>query len=209
MGKVTRKKKGQYHHGDLRASLIRAAVELVGEVGVDGFTLREAAKRAGVSSAAPYRHFADRAALLAAVAEEGFGLLLPHLREALEQHADNSLGALAAVGIAFVEFGARHPSHFKLMYGPHFAGRPSHPRLADLDLEGFHLLTQAITRAQEAGAVREGDVRQMALVGFALVYGAVSLYLDGEMGRLGFSPSEAKGTLDAAGLYMLRGLARD
>ena len=206
MANVTRKKKGQYHHGDLRDALIRAAIDLVAESGVEGFTLREAAKRAGVSAAAPYRHFADRASLLVAVAEEGFAILLPLMRAKLERHSQDSLATLAELGVTFVEFGALHPSHFQLMYGPPLSDRASHPPLGDLDLEGFHMLTPAITRAQQEGKVREGDARQMALVCFALVYGAVTIYLDGEMGRLGFSPSQAQSTLDIAGLYMLQGL---
>jgi len=69
-------KRGKYHHGDLRRALLDAALELVNELGPSGITLREAARRAGVTHAAPYRHFADKGALLAAVAEQGFVQLL-------------------------------------------------------------------------------------------------------------------------------------
>ena len=116
-----------YHHGDLRRALIQASVDLVAESGVEGFTLREAAKRAGVSAAAPYRHFSDRADLLAAVATEGFDILLPALQAALDRGKDDSMAALALLGRAFVDFGVEHPSHFKLMYGPHMPGRAAHP----------------------------------------------------------------------------------
>jgi AcrR family transcriptional regulator len=204
---VKKKKRGQYHHGDLRTALLRATVELVGESGVEAFTLREAAKRAGVSSAAPYRHFPDRAALLGAVAEEGFGILLPQLRKKLEEKAGNDLGAIAALGASFVAFGSSHPSHFRLMYGPHLPERAAHPRLDELDQEGFGMLVQAISRAQEGGAIQGGDPREIAVVAFSLVYGAVSLYLDGEMDRIGFSADEARRAIDSASLYMLQGLA--
>lgn len=206
---VNKKKRGQYHHGDLRSALLHAAVDLVAESGATQFTLREAAKRAGVSPAAPYRHFEDRTALLAAVAEEGFGILLPEMRAALEAHPDDSLAALAALGVSFVQFGVRHPAYFQLMYGPHLPDRSGHPDLVDLDLQGFQMLTEAIGLAQAEGRLRQGDVRQMALVALSFVYGAVSVYLDGEMRRLGFSHDEARATLGTAGLYMLRGLAED
>lgn len=209
MADVNKKQKGQYHHGDLRRALIQASVDLVAESGVEGFTLREAAKRAGVSAAAPYRHFSDRADLLAAVATEGFDILLPALQAALDRGKDDSMAALALLGRAFVDFGVEHPSHFKLMYGPHMPGRAAHPELGDRDLEGFGLLYQAVTRAQEEGRLAAGDPRQMALVSFAFVYGAVSSYLDGEMTRLGFSTREARTTLEAGGIFLLKGLARD
>lgn len=209
MPDVNKKQKGQYHHGDLRRALMQAAIDLVAESGVEGFTLREAAKRAGVSAAAPYRHFNDRADLLAAIATEGFSLLLPELQAAIDRRKDDSMAALAELGLAFVDFGVQHPSHFKLMYGPHLPGRAAHPELGDLDLEGFRYLSQAIARAQADGRLAAGEPRQMALVSFAFVYGAVSSYLDGEMTRLGFSTREARATLEAGGIYLLRGLARD
>jgi len=208
MADVNKKQKGQYHHGDLRRALMQAAVDLVAESGVEGFTLREAAKRAGVSAAAPYRHFSDRADLLAAVATEGFNRLLPALQAAIDRTEDDSMAAIAGLGLAFVEFGVSNPSHFKLMYGPHLPDRAAHPELGDLDLEGFRMLSQAIARAQEEGRLTTGEPRQMALVSFALVYGAVSSYLDGEMTRLGFSTREAQAMLEAGGFYLLRGLAR-
>ena len=129
MADVNKKQKGQYHHGDLRRALMQAAIDLVAESGVEGFTLREAAKRAGVSAAAPYRHFNDRADLLAAIAPEGFSLLLPKLQAAIDRRKDDSMAALAELGLAFVDFGVQHPSHFKLMYGPHLPGRAAHPAL--------------------------------------------------------------------------------
>ncbi|HET8576665.1 MAG TPA: helix-turn-helix domain-containing protein, partial [Methylomirabilota bacterium] len=99
-----RRRRGRYHHGDLPRALVAAAVSLVEREGVDALTLRGAARKAGVSQAAPYRHFADKQALLAAVAEEGFKALSEAMRRASAPHEGDPLGRFRALGEAYVEF---------------------------------------------------------------------------------------------------------
>lgn len=106
----------QYHHGDLRNALIEAALTALEEQGADALTLREVARRAGVSHAAPYRHFADKSALLLAVAERGFQLLLHRLREAAA--AQSNPRARLHAGLAeYVRFGRDAPRQVALMFG--------------------------------------------------------------------------------------------
>src|SRR5262249_4551094 len=109
--------KRPYHHGDLRQALVRAALEILSEAGVGGLSLRAAARRARVSAMAPYRHFADKEALLAAVAEYGLRELAAQLIAAPATAADPRAGS-AALGVAYVLFACDQPSLFKLMFVP-------------------------------------------------------------------------------------------
>jgi len=113
-----------YHHGDLRNALLEAALELVSSKGVEGFSLREAARAVGVSPAAAYRHFEDKAALLSMLGAEGLVQLARSMERAIEgvpksrRRASNAAAELAAMGDAYVEFAVRNPSHFRVMFGP-------------------------------------------------------------------------------------------
>lgn len=117
MARTTRKKpvRHAYHHGDLRNALIRATLELIDEVGPKGVRLTEAARRAGVSAAAPYRHFADLEAMLAAVAFEGNALLGAAVAEGLARPG-GFLERAEAVAAAYVRFARRHRAHFRAMF---------------------------------------------------------------------------------------------
>src|SRR3982750_2168770 len=112
-----------YHHGDLRRALIDTALTMVTEEGAWNFTLREVARRAGVSHAAPYNHFEDKAALLAEVAALGFQALRHALEPAAGGHPRSARQALAGVAAAYVRFGVEHPAHYRLMFGAELADK--------------------------------------------------------------------------------------
>lgn len=105
-----------YHHGDLRSALIAATEDLLAERGPDGFSLREVARRAGVSPAAPAHHFGDAAGLLTAVATQGFAGLTQALRDGVASGGDDALAALRGQGQGYVRFALRHPGRFRLMF---------------------------------------------------------------------------------------------
>src|SRR5712675_1452378 len=104
-----------YHHGDLRAALVRAAIELLEERGETELSLRAVARRAGVSPAAPYRHYADREALVSAVAAVGYRELAKRLADA--HPAPSTPEQLASVGVAYVQFALEQPALFRMMFG--------------------------------------------------------------------------------------------
>ena len=108
--------KRPYHHGDLRAALIRAALSLIEEHGVKGLALSDAARLAGVSVAAPYRHFKDKEALLAEIAAEGFVLFRDALARASRGNPEDKVKRLVEMGVAYVDFALQHRSHFKVMW---------------------------------------------------------------------------------------------
>jgi len=172
-----------YHHGDLRRALLGAALELVEREGAEALTLRAAARRAGVSQAAPYRHFRDKEALLAAVAEEGFRSLTEALLQAAAPHAGDPLGRLRARGLAYVDFATSHPAHFRIMFGRGAADRSAHPELMKAAREAFEALVSGIRECQDAGIVRPGDPEELALCAWSATHGLAMLAVDGQLGE--------------------------
>jgi AcrR family transcriptional regulator len=176
----TSSKSKPYHHGDLRHALIEASLALIAEEGFAALTLREVARRAGVTHAAPYRHFADKEALLAAVAEEGFRAMAAQMRERMDRETGPTQ-RLFACGVAYVLFAIQHPAHFRVMFGPHFTRRVDHQALAQEGGNAFGLLVQSIIEGQKAGELREGEPMPLALMSWSLVHGLASLLVDGQL----------------------------
>jgi len=182
-GAGDRRRRARYHHGNLRRALLDAALALVEREGADALTLRAAARRAGVSQAAPYRHFRDKEALLAAVAEEGFRAMTEAMRQAAAPHAGDPLGRLRACGLAYVEFATGHPAHFRVMFGRVAADRSAHPRLIEAAAEAFGLLVGGIRDCQNAGVVRNGDPEELALCAWSATHGLSALAVDGQLDK--------------------------
>ena len=176
-------KRPGYHHGDLARALVEAAEALVAQRGPAHLTLREAARLAGVSVAAPYRHFADREALLAAVLAKGF-LELAHEMEAGRGSQAGALDALSAVGEALVRFSARKPSIYRLMFGPE-CDKGKHPELLAAGHEALSVPARAVDVCAEAGLLATADRQAVVLAGWSLCHGLSSLHADGMLAALG------------------------
>jgi AcrR family transcriptional regulator len=164
-----------YHHGDLRAALIQAGLAILAEEGTQALTLRAAARRAGVSHNAPYRHFADKESLLAAIAEEGFLELAVRLEEARARAGPAARAQLEESGWAYVRFGTAHPDHLRVMFGGLVPDPSTHPGLLVASIRAFDLLVAIIRAGQEAGALIAGEPRQLALTAWAIVHGLALL----------------------------------
>lgn len=175
------KRRGAYHHGDLRRALMDAAVALIEREGPKGLTLRGAARLAGVSEAAPYRHFADKDALLAAVAAEGFREMTAYMREVGAPLEDEPLRRFERLGRAYVEFAAANPARFRVMTGPDVADVGAHPDLRDAGQECFGLLIESVAAAQAAGEIVAGDPKPLAMGAWAMVHGLALLLIDGQL----------------------------
>ena len=183
-----RKRKGSYHHGNLRRALIEAGLQLIEKEGPAGLSLRAVARRAGVSTAAPYRHIPSREALLAAVAEEGFRLLGEELRLAIAAH-DDPARRLGEAGIAYVRFAAAHPSRYNVMFGAELADRTAHPSLQAAADDASRVLLGAIHDYQEAGWMRPRDPGELALSAWSSMHGLASLITSGHVGVAGSDPA--------------------
>jgi AcrR family transcriptional regulator len=173
-----------YHHGNLREELLAAAIRLIAETGPTAFTLREAARRAGVSHNAPYRHFRDREDLLAAVAAQGFRELTQAMVDAARQRSD-ALERLKRAGLGYVTFALRRPEHFTVMFDAPMSKR-KHPDSAAAAELAFGTLLGCVKNCQGAGRLPPGDSRQMALLAWTMVHGIAKLAITG---RLPFSSS--------------------
>ncbi|UXA05100.1 TetR/AcrR family transcriptional regulator [Mycobacterium sp. SMC-2] len=177
------KRRDSYHHGDLKRALTSAALSLVAEKGPKGFTLTEAARRAGVSAAAPYRHFADKAALLATVAEQGFRDLHAGLAAAAEATPDPK-DRVVELGRAYVRWAVAHPDRYQVMFGAELP-KADHPELAVAGEQAFADLLDAIAACQAAGIVGGRDPRELAAPLWSLVHGVSSLAIGGELRTVG------------------------
>jgi AcrR family transcriptional regulator len=176
-----RKRADRYHHGDLRRALLQAAVVTIRRHGVEGLTLRGVGNTLGVSRTALYRHFTDKAALLAAVAAEGFRMLRAELTGSWER-AGHGLRGLQAMGEAYVRFALAHPSHYRVMFGADISD-VEHAELAQEGAGAFQVLVDAITELQEQRLAHRDDPRQMALFVWATTHGVAMLAIDGRLGR--------------------------
>ncbi|MCA1995021.1 MAG: TetR/AcrR family transcriptional regulator [Coleofasciculus sp. S288] len=170
-----------YHHGDLRQALIDAALELISERDISELSLREVARRVGVSHAAPYRHFSDKDALLAAIAEEGFHVLTRYLQESVQTILDDPLKQLQATGVAYVQFAVNHSSHYRVMFGAFRANNPDYSALTKAGEATFAVLVNVIMTGQTAGVFSTGEPRQLAWAAWSLVHGLAMLLIDQQL----------------------------
>lgn len=167
-----------YHHGDLRNALIVAGQALLAEEGVAGLDLRKVARRAGVSHAAPYRHFADRQALLAAIAEEGFRRLTLEMRAAFVDAPDAPEAQLLGIARAYVRFARERPAHMREMFGGLMSTREAYPALYAAAKDAFAPLLLLVQRGQEQGTVAPGDPERLAVVIWSLIHGFAMLLVE-------------------------------
>jgi AcrR family transcriptional regulator len=171
-----------YHHGDLRNSLIRAALALVAERGVEGFSLREAARTVGVSASACYRHFADREELLAAVAHEGLDTLAAQMRRAAQAHSGSSaidaVNRFWAYSSAYLHFALEHPMHFRVM---HAVPKSEHSRDLMLPRSPAVLAQTGMDALVAAGVVAPEAAGRALLACWTSVHGLASLAVGGQL----------------------------
>lgn len=174
----TRKK--SYHHGDLRNALIETGTQLLREQGVGGLSLRAAAHRAGVSHAAPYRHFRDKAALLAAIAALGFDELAAALNDTAARYPDDPATQLVEAGVAYVLLAVRNPQRAKLMFGSVNLDADDES-LRQAGPNAFDALVGIIENGLQAGIYADGDARDLARSAWALVHGLATLIIAGRL----------------------------
>jgi len=161
-----------YHHGNLRESLLAAAVQLIAEVGPAGFNLREVARRASVSHNAPYRHFRDKGELLAEVAAQGFGELTATLLEGAASET-TPLGQLKRAGYVYVAFALRRPEHFAAMFDAPESGISPASRQAGET--AFATLVGVVDLCQREGQLPAGGTEYRAMLAWSLVHGIAKL----------------------------------
>lgn len=170
-----------YHHGDLRVALLDEAVVMLAEGGVASVTMRALGQRLGVSRAAPYRHFSDKAELLVAVAAAGFRRLGNHLHAIDAGRQRSSVEQFRHMGEVYVRFALENPAHYRLMYGKEGPSRRDRPVLREAGNALFDQLVDVIESYQRRGDIIGQDPRAQAYVAWSAVHGLASLLIEGQI----------------------------
>ena len=174
--------KKPYHHGELRQALVDAARALVHERGESGFSLSDACRRAGVSTAAPYRHFADKEEILAEVAAQGFIDMASRNRIETQRHPEGSAERIVALGRVYFTFALEEPALFRMM----LEQKPRHSEHANLEDRGrecFAYVVEEVIGFCKANRI-EGNAQLIALQLWTFVHGAASLTIDGGYAKI-------------------------
>ncbi|MGI9372306.1 MAG: TetR/AcrR family transcriptional regulator [Hyphomicrobiales bacterium] len=204
---MSRKQKTRrgYHHGNLRAALVEAALSLIGDKGVAGFTVAEAARKAGVSPAAPYRHFKDRDALLADVAIEGFSAFDKALKAAWNTGKPDAYTALITMGHAYLDFAKSEPAFYSAMFESGLEP-PEYPDLRAAADTAFETLRTAVELLiYEMPAETKPPALMVSLHIWAMSHGIASLFNRGD-GASRRQPIEPGELFEANLMIYLRGL---
>ena len=194
-----------YHHGNLREALMHAALDLIADKGPSGFTFAEAARSAGVSPAAPYRHFRDRDALMAEVATRGFEKFAGELEQAWDQGRPDPQQAFIRLGRAYLSFARSEPAYYSAMFESALP-RASYPGLDEAGRQAFDVLRAA---SESICALLPKERRppelMMSLHIWSMAHGVASLFARGDQGRHPI-PMSAEDLLEAEVHLYLRGI---
>ncbi|MCB9685537.1 MAG: TetR/AcrR family transcriptional regulator [Alphaproteobacteria bacterium] len=160
-----------YHHGNLRRALMDAALRLVADGGPDAFSMAEAAREAGVSSGAPYRHFPDRRALLRAVADEAQDLLDQRLEAGVAEAGPDAWDRLVALGDAQVSFALSHPAHYRVLCSPEYRDPDDEATASEVETNRARMSTSATSREHATSFAAQ-----------CAIYGLARMVVDGQLG---------------------------
>jgi AcrR family transcriptional regulator len=192
-----------YHHGNLKQALLEASLDLIRKSGPGAFTLREVARRAGVSHNAPYRHFRDKEELLAALAAEGFDRLTAAMTQAAKPASD-AMDRFRLSGRGYVQFALRYPQHFAVMFDVPWRYE-SYPQMHEAGERAFGTLVRYVEACQAEGILPPGDARPFALLAWSMVHGVAKLAISGRLPLP--KPVDVLDFTDAATAALARGLA--
>ena len=197
-----------YHHGDLRYALIQAGLELLSAGGAAMLDLRKVARKAGVSHAAPYRHFADKQALIAAINREGFRQLAEQIQAAVREAPDDALARLQAIARAYVQFAQEHPWLIREMFSGLTVEREAFADLYAASKSVFTLYVEVVRRGQEQGAIIAGDPAALAGVLWSLLHGVAMLTIEHQMRPYTDGPGGAEAVTRFGVQLLYEGLGR-
>ena len=198
----------RYHHGRLKEAMVEATVALVQERGVEQVSVREAARRAGVSSGAPFRHFPTRAALLTAAAEEAMRRFRAEIDAAMAEAAgEDPLVRLSALALAYLRWSLRNPSLFEIL-GDRRALDMTTAEGLRRDIGEIHAAAPALlAEALAQGLLRSDDVFLTALNARTMIYGMVRMFVDRQLPEWGIGDDQVEDVMAAAVRHYLSSLA--
>ena len=170
-----------YHHGDLKNALIRAGLEILAQEGVQALSLRQVAKRAGVSHTAPYAHFADKQALIAAIAAEGYRQLYAQVSAAADLYPDDPRQRLIETAWAYVQFALDAPDQFRVTFSGLLEREQDYPEYVAQAKQNFALIVALVADCQRAGVLPPGDTDLLVVSLWASIHGLIHLLLGNQL----------------------------
>jgi AcrR family transcriptional regulator len=170
-----------YHHGDLKNALIQAGIEILSLDGIKGFSLRQVAKRAGVSHAAPYAHFTDKQALIAAISTEGYKRLFSQLTQIDQKYCNDPLRKLVEVAWCYLQFAVKDPAHFKITFSGVIEKEKDYPAFVEISQRSFAFITEMVAECQAAGILRSGPSDLIAVHLWGSIHGLATLLIEDQL----------------------------
>ena len=169
---------GQYHHGNLRAALLEAAVELIRESSVEKLSLRALARKVGVSQTAPYRHFKDKNHLLVEIAKQTFDEMVQATVAELDAQQTPPQN-VCNCGRAYLKYAIANPERYKLVFGPSIENRESYPDLLEAGMNSFEILMNLVEQGIDSGDFMDHCPKLLANACWTSMHGFASLAIDG------------------------------
>ena len=170
-----------YHHGDLKNALIQAGIEILSDEGIKGLSLRKVARRAGVSHAAPYAHFADKQALVAAISTAGYESLYAQFMQIDQQYQSQPLKKMVEVAWCYLQFAVNDPAHFKLTFSGAIEKEKDYPAFVEISQKSFAFVSAMVAACQQAGIVRTGSTDLLAVHIWGAIHGLTTLLIEGQI----------------------------
>ncbi|KAA3657936.1 MAG: TetR/AcrR family transcriptional regulator [Chloroflexi bacterium] len=174
-------KKNTYHHGDLKNALIKAGIEILAKNGIGGLSLRKVAQKAEVSHTAPYAHFADKQALIAAISTEGYRQLYEQVIIVTKRYENDPIRQMLETAWTYVQFAMNDPDQFKIMFSSVLEKEKEYPDYVEMSQKTFQQVVAVVVNCQEVGVLQDGPGELTAVSIWSAVHGLIALLLEGQI----------------------------